>query len=121
VFDRISSEKLPDMVPVLELGSPVEHVSVHSERAVQSHLTSRVVLDNPTMDDVTMTLSDDVEHNRPSPRELRRVPRVPTSLYHINPLMSTMRCRKCLMTRSRIRHMMLLSMLMVLLGHALCH
>jgi len=69
VFDRISPEKLLDTVPVLDLVSPVEHVSVHSERAVQSHLTSREVLDNPTMDDVTVTLSDDVEHNRPSPRE----------------------------------------------------
>ena len=75
VFDRISAEKLPDTVPVLELVSPVEHVGVHSERVVQSHLTSWEVLENPTMDDVTVTLSDDVEHNRQSPQELEESPK----------------------------------------------
>ena len=68
MFNRISLEKLPDTVPVLELVSPVEHVGVHFERAAHSHLTSREVLENPTMDDLTMTLFDDVGHNRP--REL---------------------------------------------------
>lgn len=48
---------------------------MHSERAVQSHLTSREVLENPTMDDVTVTLSDEVEHNRWSPRELEESPK----------------------------------------------
>jgi len=45
------------------------HVDVHSERAEQLYLTSQEVLENLVVDEVNVTLSDDVEHNRLSPRE----------------------------------------------------
>ncbi|XP_024627637.2 uncharacterized protein [Medicago truncatula] len=60
---------------VLEVVSSVAHVDVHSEIAVKLHLTSREVLENPTMDDVSGLLSDEVDHNRSSPRELEESPK----------------------------------------------
>lgn len=51
------------------------HVDVHSERAEQLHLTSREVLENPMMDDVSGLLSDEVDHNRSSPGELEESPK----------------------------------------------
>ncbi|AET00278.2 hypothetical protein MTR_5g090310 [Medicago truncatula] len=62
-------------MPVLEVVSPVAHVDVHSERAEQLHLTSREVLENPTMDDVSSLLSDEVDYNLSSPRELEESPK----------------------------------------------
>jgi len=75
VFDRITPRELPRTMQVIDIVSPVAHIGVHSERAKQLPLTSREVLENPTIDDVTVTLSDDVEHNRSSPRELVESPR----------------------------------------------
>jgi len=46
------------------------HVDVHSERAEQLYQTLQEELENPMVDDVTVTLSDDVEHNHSIPREL---------------------------------------------------
>jgi len=73
VFDRISPEELPHIMPVLELVSPDAHVDVPSERAEQLHLTLREVLENHVLDEVT--LSDDVEHNRSCSRELVESPK----------------------------------------------
>jgi len=73
VFDIISPEELPCVTPVLE--SPVAHADVHSERAERLHQSSREKLDNPTIDDVTVTRSDDVEHNHSIPRELAKSPK----------------------------------------------
>ena len=39
------------------------------------HQTSRVVLENPTVDDVVVPLPNDVEHNRSNPRELEESPK----------------------------------------------
>ena len=75
VFDRISPEELPHCMHVLEFVSPIAHVDVHSERVEQLYLTSREVLANPLVDDVSVTLSDDVEHNRSRPRELVESPK----------------------------------------------
>ena len=67
VFDNISSEKLPLATPVFEIVSPVAHDEVHYMRMEQSHPTSREELQSPVVDDVTATLSDDVEHNHSRP------------------------------------------------------
>jgi hypothetical protein len=48
---------------------------VHSERAEWLHQTSREDLENPTVDDVTVTLSNDVEHNHSIPWELVESPK----------------------------------------------
>jgi len=70
VFDMISPKDLPRVTPVLEVVSPIAHVDVHSERAEQLYQTLQEELENPMVDDVTVTLSDDVEHNHSIPREL---------------------------------------------------
>jgi hypothetical protein len=70
VFNNITIGELPYVMPVLEV-SPVAHVVVHSERGEQLHLTSRDVLENPTMDDASALLSDVVEHYRLSLRDLQ--------------------------------------------------
>lgn len=69
-FDKISHEELPRVTLVLEVVSPVVHDDVHSKRAEWLHQSSREELENPTVDDVTVTLSDDVEHNHSIPRKL---------------------------------------------------
>jgi len=71
VFDIISPEELPRGTPV----SPVAHDDMHSERAERLHQTSREELENPTVDDVTVTRSDDVEHNHSIPQELVESPK----------------------------------------------
>jgi hypothetical protein len=96
VFDRISPEELPRLMPVLEVVSHVAHDDVHSEREERLHQTSQDELENPTVDDGAVMLSDDMEHNHSIPRELWKVPRVPMSVYHIHPLLSTLRCMRCL-------------------------
>ncbi|RHN78082.1 hypothetical protein MtrunA17_Chr1g0161611 [Medicago truncatula] len=48
---------------------------MHSERVKQSHPTSREELENHVVDDVTPTLSDDVEHNHSRPQELVESPK----------------------------------------------
>ncbi|RHN79186.1 hypothetical protein MtrunA17_Chr1g0174361 [Medicago truncatula] len=75
VFDKISPGELPHTMPVLEVVSPVAHVDVHFEIVEKLHMTSREVLENPTMDDVSGLLSDEVDHNRSSPRELEESPK----------------------------------------------
>lgn len=75
VFDIISPGELPHTMPVLEVVSPVAHVDVHSERAEQLHLTSREVLENSMMDDVSGFPSDEVDHNRSRPEELEESPK----------------------------------------------
>jgi len=75
VFDIISPEKLPCVTPVLEVVSPVAHDDVHSEKAERLHQTLREELENFAVDDVTVTLSDDVEHNHSIPRELVESPK----------------------------------------------
>ncbi|AES77634.1 DUF4283 domain protein [Medicago truncatula] len=75
VFDKISPGEFPHTMQVLEVVSPAAHVDVHSESAEQLHLTSREVLENPTMDDVSGLLSDEVDHNRSSPKELEESPK----------------------------------------------
>jgi len=75
VFDSVSSEELPLATPVFEIVSTVAHDEVHSERVEQSHPTSREELENPVVDDVTATFSDDVEHNHSRPRELVESPK----------------------------------------------
>jgi len=75
VFHKISPEEFPCSMPVIDIVSSVTHVDVHSKKAEKFPLTSREVLENPTMDDVTVTLSDDVEHNHSSPRELVQSPK----------------------------------------------
>jgi len=72
IFDSISSEELPLATPVFEIFSP--HDEAHSERVEQSHPTSREELENPVVDDVTATFSDDVEHNHSRPPELVESP-----------------------------------------------
>jgi len=74
VFDSITPGELPHVMSVLEV-SPVAHVTVHSERAELLHLTSREVLENPMADDASALLSDVVEHDRSSPRELEESPK----------------------------------------------
>jgi len=54
---------------------PVAHDDVHSERAERLHQTSQEELENSAVDDVTVTLSDDVEHNHSIPRELVESPK----------------------------------------------
>jgi len=75
VFDSISSEKLPEATPVIEFVSPYVHYDVHSKKVEQLHPTSREEVQIPTVDDVTATLSDDVEHNHLTPRELMESPK----------------------------------------------
>jgi len=75
VFDRISPQELPHTMLVLELVSPDAHIDVPSERAEQLHLTSQEVLENHVLNEVTVTHSDDVEHNRSCPRELVESPK----------------------------------------------
>jgi len=75
LLDIISPKELPRSMPVIDIVSFEEHVDVHSKRAEKFPLTSREVLENPAMDDVTVTLSDDVEHNHSSPRELVQSPK----------------------------------------------
>jgi len=70
VFDRISPGEMSRVMPVLEVVSPVAHVDVHSKRTDQLQLTPQEVLENPTVDDTSSLFSDDVNHNRSSPREL---------------------------------------------------
>lgn len=74
VFDIISPEELPRVIPVLEVVSPIAQVDVHPG-AERLHQTSREELENPTLDVVTVTLSDDVENNRSSPRKLVESPK----------------------------------------------
>ena len=62
-------------MPVLEVVSHVAHVDVHSERAEQLHLTSREMLENPMMDDVSGLISHEVDRNHSSPRELEESPK----------------------------------------------
>ena len=59
---------------MLEVVSPVAHVDVHSEEVKRLHQTSQEGLEIPTVEDVTTTLFDDVEHNHSSPRELEESP-----------------------------------------------
>jgi len=66
---------LPRVIPVLEVVSPVVHDDVHSEKAERLHQTSWEELEIPTVVDVTVMLSDDVEHNHSRPRELVESPR----------------------------------------------
>ncbi|RHN79268.1 hypothetical protein MtrunA17_Chr1g0175461 [Medicago truncatula] len=75
VFDRISHEELPRVMPVLEAVSSIAHDDVHPETAERLHQTSLEELENPTLDDVTVTLSDDVENNRSSPRDMVESPK----------------------------------------------
>jgi len=75
VFDRISPEELPRATVVLKVVSPIAHDDVHSEREERLHQTSREELENPTVDDVTVTLSDDVDHNHSIPQELVESPK----------------------------------------------
>ncbi|AES70252.2 DUF4283 domain protein [Medicago truncatula] len=75
VFDIISPDELPRVTPVLKVVSPVVHDDVHSEREERLHQTSQGELENPTVNDVTVTLSDDVEHNHSNPRELVESPK----------------------------------------------
>ena len=67
VFDIISSEELPLATPMFEIVSPVAHDEMHSKRVKEPHPTSREELKNPVVDDVTTTLSDDVEYNHSRP------------------------------------------------------
>jgi len=69
-FYCISTNELTQIMLVLEVFSPVTHADVHSEQVEQLHRTSREGLEIPTVDDVTATLFDDVEHNHSSLREL---------------------------------------------------
>jgi len=96
VFDGISPEELPRAMPLLEVVSPVAHDGVHFERAEQLHQTSREELENPTLDDVTVTLSDDVENNRSSPRELVESPKGSQERVPHSSLMSTKSTMRCL-------------------------
>jgi len=73
VFESISSEELPLATPVFEIVSP--HDEVHSERVEQSLPTSREELENPVVNDVAATFSDDVEHSHSRPRELVESPK----------------------------------------------
>jgi len=75
VFDNISSEKFPEATPVIEFISPVAHDDVHSERVERSHPTSQEEVMILMVYDVTVTLSDDVEHNHSTPRELMESPK----------------------------------------------
>jgi len=75
VFDNISNEELPQATPVFEIVSLVAHDDVHPERVEQMHLTSREELENPAVDDVTATLTNDVEHNHSRPRKLVESPK----------------------------------------------
>jgi hypothetical protein len=75
VFDRISPEELPHVSLVLEVVSHVAHDDVHSVRGERLHQTSREDLENPTEDDVTVSLSDDLEHNHSISRELVESPK----------------------------------------------
>jgi hypothetical protein len=72
VFDIISPEELPRVMSMLEYVSTVAHDDVHPERL---HQTSLEELENPTLDDVTVTLYDDMENIRSSPRELGESPK----------------------------------------------
>lgn len=59
----------------MEVVSPIAHVGVHPKVVERLHQTSRVVLENPTVDDVVVPLPNDVEHNRSNPRELEESPK----------------------------------------------
>jgi len=63
VFDTIAPRELPHTMPVLELVSPVAHNGVQPVEVVRLHQTSREVLENPLVTDVTKSLLDSVEHN----------------------------------------------------------
>ena len=60
---------------MLEVVSPVTHVDVHSEEVERLNRTLQEGMDIPTVDDVNAMLSNDVEHNHSSPRELVESPK----------------------------------------------
>jgi hypothetical protein len=75
-IDRIPTDELAMPRPVLEeVVSPVAHVDVQPVEVGRSHQTSREVLENPTVSDVTNSLLDSVKHNHVSQRELVESPK----------------------------------------------
>jgi hypothetical protein len=76
VFDRIPTDELPLTNTVLEeVVSLVAHDDVQPVEVGRSYQTSREVLENPKMTDVTNPLLDSVDHNLVSPTELVESPK----------------------------------------------
>jgi len=55
--------------------TPVAHDDVQPVEVVRSHQTSREVLENPTVTEVTESLLDGVEHNHVNQHELLESPK----------------------------------------------
>jgi len=70
VFGSISNDEFTVLMPVLEDVSLVAHDDVQSVEVGMSHQKPREELENPTVNIVTSSLLDSVEHNHGNPREL---------------------------------------------------
>jgi hypothetical protein len=62
-------------MPVIEIVSPEAHVDVKPVEVTKSPQKSREELENLSVNDVTDSLLDSVEHNHMSPRELEGSPK----------------------------------------------